>query len=150
MFEHTAVDEKELSKLLAAAYPPASATFINDLPPDWQMNIDQIGCKFVYDDGHNDNKSASVNIPGGGQQATLVATYSGCCRAYFVVMRVRDSSGGVQSLANSTTVGAGYCGGNLRWHLVPKSQITKGAPGVARAIELRIESDQPTRCSPNE
>jgi hypothetical protein len=34
-----ALDEKELSALLSQSYLPASATFINDLPVSWQVNI---------------------------------------------------------------------------------------------------------------
>ena len=132
-------DEKELATL-AQAYPPASCTFINDLPPDWKINIVQIGCKFVYDDGANDNKGANVNIPGGGAQGTLTATYTGCCRAYFVVMKAKASDTGQEwNLANSKTVDPGYCGGNLRWHLVPQTQIQKGQPGTAKSIVLVLE-----------
>ena len=141
MPEHKAIDEKELTKLLARTYPPASATFINDLPPDWKANIVQIGCKFVYDDGSNDNKGASVNIPGGGNSAMLVATNTGCCRAYFVVMKVRFSDGSEQNLFNNATVPAGQCGQNLRWHVVPQATVKQDmAAGVAYPIELKLEN----------
>jgi hypothetical protein len=140
MSEQKAIDEKELSKLFSAAYPPASATFINDLPADWRANIVQIGCKFVYDDGTNDNKGANVSIPGGGGQATLVATYAGCCRAYFVVMKVRFSDGSEQNLANSTTVPAGECGQNLRWHVVPAATMEQGISVAARPIQLKVDN----------
>lgn len=138
--ERKALAEKELHHLFSSSYPPASATFINDLPPDWGANIVQIGCKFVYDDGTNDNKGANVNIPGGGGQATLVATASGCCRAYFVVMKVRFSDGSEQNLFNNATVPSGECGQNLRWHVTPKTTVEQGVAAVARPIELKVES----------
>lgn len=122
-------DEAALKELLQSKYPPASATFINDLPPEWKVNIVTIGCKCVYDDGHNDNKAADVNILGGGQSATLTATYTGCCRAYFVVMKVRyQKTGEEESFMNQKTVDQNYCGSNLKWHLIPAKQMLKGTP----------------------
>lgn len=132
----TALNANELAKLLELAYPPASTTILNELPADWRMNITQAACKFVYDDGANDNEGGNVNVPSGGS-VTLTATNTGCCRAYFVLCKVTDSSGQSQTVSNQATVPGGYCGGNLRWHIVPQTQVAQGVAAAGMAIELR-------------
>src|SRR5438046_3200749 len=111
--------KNNLATLLTQGYY-ASATFINDCPANWGVTITQVGCKFMDDDGNNDDKSKNTNIPGGGGSDTLNSSYQGCCRSYFVVMQVLNQ-GQTSTYANATTVEPGYCGGNLKWHLVPKS-----------------------------
>jgi hypothetical protein len=128
-------DEADLKKMFTKGFY-GSATFINDLPPYWQVSIVQIGCKFMDDDGNNDNKAANVNIPGGGASQTLTSTYNGCCRAYWVVMKARAADGKEWNLFNSTTVEAGYCGGNLKWHLVPETKFSKGAAEETPPLKL--------------
>lgn len=113
----------------------ASATYYNDVPADWGVTIIEVACKFIDDDGNNDNKSASVNIKGGGNSYTLNSTYQGCCRQYVVLMKVRDR-GNEETYANAATVESGYCGGNLKWHLVPQTKIISGSAIGDRPLAL--------------
>jgi hypothetical protein len=136
--EGAITSEKDLKKIFSAGYY-ASATFFNDLPPYWQVNIVQIGCKFIDDDGHNDDKARNVNIPGGGASATLNSTYNGCCRAYIVVMKARAADGQEWNFANSATVEDGYCGGNLKWHLIPEKNFAKGSAVETPRFKLIVE-----------
>jgi hypothetical protein len=128
---------QELKDLFSTGYY-ASCTYFNDLPPYWQVDIVQIGCKFVDDDGNNDNKGANVRIQS-GQNQTLTSTCQGCCRMYFVVMKARAADGNEWNLANSATVESGYCGGNLKWHLVQKTKFMKGDVTNAAPFELVVE-----------
>jgi hypothetical protein len=84
-------DAKELARIFREGYF-ASCTWFNDLPPHWQIDIVQIGCKFIDDDGNNDNKGANVRIQG-GQNGTLTSTYKGCCRSYIAVSKARAVNG---------------------------------------------------------
>lgn len=127
-------DPGELKKVFSVGYY-ASCTFFNDLPPDWQIDITQEGCKFVDDDGHNDNKAAYVRIMS-GQSYTLNSDYNGCCRGYFIVAKAVSADGRDWNLANSATVEAGKCGGNMKWHLVPKKSYEKGTPTNTAPFEL--------------
>jgi hypothetical protein len=124
--EAAPMDERAAQEFLRAGYIP-SAIFQNDLPANWNIHIVQIGCKFIYDDGHNDNKAATVDIPGGGAQGVLTATHSGCCRAYFVVMQAREmTTGEVWNFVNNATVEQGYCGTTFTWRLVAERQVKLG------------------------
>lgn len=113
---------------LSNEYPKASCTFRNQLPPRWQVDIVQIGCKFIYDDGHNDNKGRVVRISG-GEEDTLVASYSGCCRSYVVIVQARAFDGTDEKFhfLDTATVEPDYCGGNLTWNLVPEEKLPKSA-----------------------
>lgn len=104
----------------------ASTTFFNDIPADWGVTIIEVACKFIDDDGNNDNKTANVNLGGNGANYTLNSTYKGCCRGYFGAVKVKDR-GKVDVYPYAKSVEDGYCGGNLKWHLVPETQLKKGS-----------------------
>lgn len=116
-------------------YPPPSVLVRNELDPKTGVHITQIACKFIFDDGHNDNPSKNTNVAPGGQE-TLSSTYTDCCRAYFVLMTVRYPDNSTEVLSNSTTVDSGYCGGQLTWHLVPAKQVLKSWTGTNPALEI--------------
>jgi len=132
-------DAAELDKMLSSGYPPASCTFINDLPPRWQVDIIEIACKFIYDDGYNDNKGRRVRIGGGGQSSTLTASYDGCCRSYITLMKAKAFDGTNEEwvLPNSGTVKQGYCGGNMKVHLVPETKYVKGTATGKHAVMFK-------------
>src|SRR5882757_9306444 len=111
---------------LADAYPAATCTFTNDLPASYGVDIVQVACKFIYDDGTNDDKSASVDISAGGQ-VTLTADNTGCCRQYVALSTARRRVDGKEwSFVNPATVDDGYCGGQLIVHLGTKSDAEVG------------------------
>lgn len=116
----------------------ASCTWFNDLPPHWQVDLVQIGCKFIDDDGNNDNKGANVRIRG-GESGTLTSTYRGCCRSYIAVSKARAANGEEWNFVNTATVEPGYCGGNLKIHLVPEAKFAKGAAGETPPFKAVVE-----------
>ncbi len=129
------LSEKEISKLYSDAYPPASATISNETPSADNIHIIQFACKFIYDDGTNDNEGGNVDVPPGGQY-TLTAHYSGCCRGYVVVAQVRFNDGSTQTVGNTATTPAGYCGGNVLWHIRLQTMRKQGTPTSAQNVEL--------------
>jgi len=118
--------DKEAENLLAKRYDPPNVVFMNQLKPDSQIHIIQVGCKFAFDDNYNDNKVANVDIAPGGQY-TLNSTYGDCCRGYLILIKVRHPDGKMQQMAGSATVPDDYCGGTLKYHLVPKRMVRKGS-----------------------
>src|SRR5262245_20594584 len=59
--------------------------------------------------------------------ATLAAAYTGCCRAYFVVMKAKafDGSGEEWYLANSKTVDPDTVGGTYARTWFPRRQFVR-------------------------
>ncbi|MBK9089559.1 MAG: hypothetical protein IPL90_11105 [Holophagales bacterium] len=53
-------------------------------------------------------------------------------------MKARAADGEEFNLFNNATVEAGYCGGNRKWHLVPKKRFMKGEVGSAARFELTL------------
>lgn len=134
-------DARELEKMLANRYPPASVTFFNDLPPRWQVDIIEIACKFMYDDGRNDDKGKKqLRIKGGGGQETLTATHDGCCRAYIALTKAKAFDGTNEEwvIPNTATVEDNYCGGNLKIHLVAETNFSKGAPAGSHMPRFKL------------
>lgn len=132
-------DEKELESVFSGGYY-ASCTFFNDLPPRWEVDIVQIGCKFIDDDGNNDDKAAHTRISGGRNQ-TLTSTYKGCCRSYIIVMKARASDGEEWDFFNTATTESGYCGGNFKMHLVPEKAFAKGTSSKTPPFKAVLSSD---------
>lgn len=126
-------DGRPLTDLLAGHVP--SCTIINDVPTDWGAVIIEVACKFMDDDGHNDNKGSAVNLPGGGSSYTIVSSYEGCCRAYIGLVKVRYH-GKADVYPFTATVESGFCGGNLKWHLTPSAQFKPGAAAGAKPFEF--------------
>lgn len=116
----------------------ATATFINDVPKDWGVTIIEIGCKFIDDDGNNDNQVKTVNIQGGGESFTLKTTHEGCCRGYFGAVKAKDR-GQVDVYPFAESVPAGKCGSNLRWHLTPTRYIDQGAAVAELPLQLVLK-----------
>jgi hypothetical protein len=137
--EPEVMSEEEATAVLRNGYY-ASCTWFNDLPPYYGVNIVQVACKFIDDDGNNDNKGANVNIPGGGQSYTLTSTYQGCCRSYIALSKARAADGKEWVFPNTTTVEDGYCGGNLKIHLVPETKFLAGTPTDAPPFRVIVEA----------
>lgn len=131
---------KEAEEAVRSGYY-ASCTWFNDLPPYYGVSIVQVACKFMDDNGNNDNKGAHVNIPGGGQSYTLTSTYKGCCRGYLAVSKARASDGKVWDYVNPATVEQGYCGGNLKIRLVPENKFRIGTSTDAPPFKVVVEFD---------
>jgi hypothetical protein len=120
----------------------ASVTWINELPPYYGVNIVQVGCKFIDDDGHNDNKAANVNIPGGGQSYTLTTSYEGCCRSYIAVSKARAAADGREwNFVNPYTVEPNYCGTNLRIRLRDSSKVQQGTSLEGSQFQMIVEEE---------
>jgi hypothetical protein len=137
--EELITDKNELNEIFSSGYY-ASCTFFNRLPPRWEVDIVQIGCKFVDDNGHNDDKAANTQIKA-GQNQTLTSTYKGCCRTYIIVMKARASDGKVWNFFETATVESGYCGGNFKMHLVPERTFAKGASTDTPPFKAVLEVD---------
>jgi hypothetical protein len=136
--EGTISDPKILEEIFARPASLASATFFNDLPGYFNVFIVQVGCKFIYDDGHNDNKGANVNIKPEGGTHTLVASHNGCCRSYIIVAKAKHKTNGQEwNLADTATVEQGFCGGNFKWHLIADSKVAKGSGSLPFRLVLR-------------
>jgi hypothetical protein len=133
------IEGGDLKNLLNQGYIP-SCTFYNDLPPHWQVNIVQVGCKFIDDDGNNDDKGAHVNVPG-GQNYTLTSTYRGCCRSYIAVSKAKAKNGEEWDFFNTATVEDGFCGGNLKIRLVPEAVFAKGTSTKAPPFKVVASFD---------
>jgi len=133
MLDSTQDLEAEFEELLTGYY--ASCTYFNDVPSDWGVTIIEVACKFIDDNGNNDNKGSATNLPGNGASFTLNSSYNGCCRSYIGLVKVRDR-GQIDIYPFSKTVDAGYCGGNLRWHLVPSRARPTEPEGKPRRFEL--------------
>ena len=46
-------------------FPEALVTFHDKLPPRWQVDIVEVSCKFIFDDGYNDDMGQKVRIRAG-------------------------------------------------------------------------------------
>ena len=135
--QETILSGKDAEALLQGGYY-ASCTWFNDLPPYYGVSIVQVGCKFMDDDGNNDNKAAYPNVAG-GQNYTLTSTYQGCCRAYLAVSKARAQDGKEWNFVNPATVEQGYCGGNLKIHLVPETKFQQGTATNAPPFRIVVE-----------
>ena len=132
---------KSLVELLdSPSYPVASCTFTNELPARWEVDIVEIACKFIYDDGHNDDKGKVVTIKS-GQQDTVIASYTGCCRSYVTLTKAKatDGTGETWVIPNAGSVDAEYCGGELTVRLVPKKKTAKHGSGPQLPFEIVID-----------
>lgn len=102
--------------------PRPSVVVKNETSPRGAVHIIQIACKFIYDDGFNDNQSKNTDVAPGGQDA-LYAVHDECCRSYIGFLQVRYPDGTTETLAGSKNVEAGYCGGELIWHITSSVAI---------------------------
>lgn len=130
--------EKSELTVLEERYPPASVLAMNEIPLEYgNYRIVQVAVKFMYDDNTNDNKGVHCDVPY-GQSTTLVASHTGCCRSYFCLMQVRVPGGQVQTVSNSVTTESGYCGGQVKWHLIPARNFKKGTSYATNELQLEL------------
>jgi len=139
------MSQKEMGKsdldVLNRAYPPASVLALNEIPLEYgNYRITQVAVKFMYDDGTNDNKGVHVDVPFGGS-ATVVASYTGCCRSYFCLMNVKVPGGQVQTVSNTANTPAGYCGGQVKWHLGIARQFDQNGTYAQGVLPLELVAD---------
>ena len=118
--------------------PVPSVLVKNELDPKSAIHIIQVACKFIDDDGNNDNQSKNTDVPPGGQDI-LYGTYDHCCRSYIGLMQVRFPNGDTQVIANTKSVDQGYCGGQLTWHLIPAAAIAKDWPSHLEPVQFVID-----------
>lgn len=117
-------------------YPPPSLLAKNELNPKTGIKIIELGCKFIFDDGTNDDKVKSTNIAAGGQDE-LFSTHTDCCRAYFpVLIKAQYPDGSTETIIDNATVEPDYCGGQLIFHLVPAARISKTWQGKNPPLEI--------------
>ena len=126
-------------------FPEALVTFHNKLPARWQVDIVQVACKFIYDDGHNDDMGQTVRIRA-GETHTLKSTYSGCCRSYIVVVKgkVFDGTDEDFNWFDSPSINPEECGTLLNWYLVREQDKPQGAAtsSTEQPVELSVQTIQ--------
>ena len=126
-------------------FPEALVTFHNKLPARWEVDIVEVACKFVYDDGHNDDMAQKVRIRA-GETHTLRSSYSGCCRAYFTIVKSKAFDGTDEDFLSpgTATVEQGKCGTLLNWYLVRKQDKPQGATlsSMEKSVEISVQTIQ--------
>ena len=126
-------------------FPEALVTFHDKLPPRWQVDIVEVSCKFIFDDGYNDDMGQKVRIRA-GESYTLKSSYSGCCRSYITVVKAKAFDGTDEDFVSfdTATVEDGKCGTLLSWYLVREQDKPQGATlsSTEKAAQISVQSIQ--------